>query len=168
MWWFLNERTVFQEQILIYIFWKQCSFGLTPCSLAGFVQWQGCVVKLVPCPWVCPREAAIQHGLPLGEKECLIKKNALKEENINQSVRSLSWAIAGKHQGKWCWLFVIPWGLGQVVSPSASFPHTKRAHVLGSSVCITSVSITCRSGHLRNKKIHNQVKKPPNYEMKCY
>lgn len=70
MWWFLNERTVFQEQILIYIFWKQCSFNtLFPGRFCA-----GCVAKLLPCPWVCPREAAIQHRLPLGERDCLIKK----------------------------------------------------------------------------------------------
>lgn len=153
MWWFLNERTVFQEQILIYIFWKQCSFNtLFPGRFCAVTR-------------VCTKAAALSLGLSqggnnstraaFGRKECLIKnKNALKEENPNQSVCNLIWAIAGKHQGKWWWLFVLSWGLGQALSSSSSLPHTKCALVMASFIYIT-----CRSAHLAwgEKKIHNQV-----------
>lgn len=121
----------------------ESSAVLTPCSLAGFVQWQGCVGKLVPCPWVCPREAAIQQGLSLGEKECFIKKKSLKERKSKSECLQLVLNHCWQTQDKGWWLFVLPWGLGQVLSPRASFSYTKHAHGMDSSVYIT-----CRSACL--------------------
>lgn len=77
MWWFLNERTVFQEQILIDIFWKQCSFNIL--FPGRFCAVPRVCAKAGALSLLCPREAAIQHVLPLGEKDYLIKKNTLKE-----------------------------------------------------------------------------------------